>query len=178
MFMISRFMYDAAYKSQGHLKIEPYEIKYHINNFYYFRIGALKEGDKVIAIEKEFTLSPNDFQRVWSMERFEFSDRVFALFGNLSAMVEKGVQLVHSPSIDPGFKGSLALGIKNNSDKPVKIQLGERIGKIIFFDCADTFINVEQFVENVLKDKELEERQRAGDVILKAFTQLTEGNKK
>jgi len=178
MFMISRFMYDVAYKAQGHLKIEPYESAYHINNFYYFRLGALKEEDKVIKIEADYKLPPNGFQRIWSMERFEFSDRVFALFGNLSAMVEKGVQLIHSPSIDPGFSGSLALGLKNNSDIPVKIKPGDRIGKIIFFDCADTFINVEQFVENVLKDKELEERQRAGDVILQAFTTLTEGSKK
>src|SRR6266478_786017 len=137
MFMISRFMYDVAYRSHGYLKIEPYEPKFHISNFYYFRLGAIKEGDKVVQIkEGQLRIPSLGFIKVWSMERFELNDRVLGLFGNLSGLVDKGLQLINSPSIDPGFQGSLALGLKNNTNEPVTMAVGERIGKILFFDCA------------------------------------------
>ena len=174
MFMISKFMFDAAYANQKHLKIEPYEPKYHINNFYYFRFGGINEGGDVVNTNQDVEIAPNSFIRIWSLEKFELSDRIFALFGNLSAMVNKGLNLIHSPSIDPGFSGSLSLGLRNNLNVPVTLNAHEKIGKIIFFDCADTFVNVEQFVENVLKNKELEERRKAGEVILRAYSELTE----
>ena len=173
--MLSKFMFDAAYANQKHLKIEPYEPKHHINNFYYFRFGGIKEEGKVVNTNEDVEIAPHGFIQIWSLERFELSDRIFALFGNLSAMVSKGLDLVHSPSIDPGFSGSLALGLRNNLNVPVTLRALEKIGKIIFFDCADTFVNVEQFVANVLKNKELEERRKAGEVMLRAYTELTEG---
>jgi deoxycytidine triphosphate deaminase len=177
MFMLSKFMFDAAYANQKHLKIEPYEPKHHINNFYYFRFGGIKEEDKVVKTNEDVEIASHGFIQIWSLERFELSDRIFALFGNLSAMVSKGLDLIHSPSIDPGFSGSLALGLRNNLNVPVTLHPHEKIGKIIFFDCADTFVNVEQFVENVLKNKELEERRKAGEVMLRAYSELTEGKK-
>lgn len=170
-------MFDAAYDKQKLLKIEPYEPKHHINNFYYFRFGGVNEGDKVVRVNEDVEVAPNGFIQIWSLERFELSDRIVALFGNLSAMVSKGLDLIHSPSIDPGFSGSLALGLRNNLSVPVTLQAHDKIGKILFFDCADTFVNVEQFVENVLKNKELEERRKAGEVMLRAYSELTEGKK-
>jgi len=175
--MISKFMFDAFYHNQKHLEIEPYEPKHHINNFYYFRFGGVKEAAKVVRPNENVEVAPHGFMQIWSLERFELSDRIVALFGNLSAMVSKGLDLVHSPSIDPGFSGSLALGLRNNLDVPVILQAHEKIGKILFFDCADTFVNVEEFVENVLKNKELEERHKAGEVMLRAYSELTEGKK-
>lgn len=177
MFMLSKFMFDAAYANQKHLIIEPYEPLNHINNFYYFRFGGLKEGDKVVRANEDVEIAPHGFVQIWSLERFSLSERIVALFGNLSAMVSKGFDLIHSPSIDPGFSGSLALGLRNNLNVPVTLLSQEKIGKILFFDCADTFVNVEQFVQNVLKNKELEERRKAGEVMLRAYSELTEGNK-
>jgi len=177
MFMISKFMFDATYHNQKHLKIEPYEPKHHINNFYYFRFGGVKEGDKVVRVNEDVELASHGFIQIWSLERFELSDRIVALFGNLSTMVSKGLDLIHSPSIDPGFSGCLALGMRNNLSVPVTLQAQEKIGKILFFDCADTFVNVEEFVENVLKNKEIEERRKAGEVMLRAYSELTEGKK-
>ncbi len=174
MFMISKFMFDVAYANQRHLKIEPYEPKHHINNFYYFRFGGVKEGDKVVRANEAVEMAPHGFIQIWSLEKFELNERIVALFGNLSSMVSKGLDLIHSPSIDPGFSGSLALGLRNNLDVPVILQPHEKIGKILFFDCADTFVNVEKFVKNVLKNKELEERRKAGEVMLRAYAELIE----
>jgi deoxycytidine triphosphate deaminase len=176
MFMISKFMYDAVYSPREYLKIIPYEEKNHISNFYYFRLGARDDKGKPIKIDKTLTIPKNGFTTVWSLEEFTFGERVLGLFGNLSALVGKGLQLVHSPSIDPGFKGSLALGIKNNTSDPVDLAVGDRIGKILFFDVSDTIINAEEFLQNVLKQKELEERRRAAETMFKAYGDIMKGS--
>lgn len=168
-------MYDAAYKPRGFLSIEPYEEKNHISNFYYFRLGAEWRGGKVISIEDKLTIPKHVLITIWSMERFILSERILGIFGNLSELVMKGLQLVHSPSIDPGFAGSLALGIRNNNSQSVELAVGQRIGKILFFDVSDTIISAEDFLENVLKAKELEERKKAGEAILKSYEEWMKG---
>jgi len=175
MFMISKFMYDAAYKPRDFLNIEPYEEKNHISNFYYFRLGAEHRNGKLMTIEARLTIPKYGFVTVWSMERFKLSERILGIFGNLSELVLKGVQLVHSPSIDPGFIGSLALGIRNNNSHSVDISLGQNIGKILFFDVSDTIISAEDFLQNVLKAKELEERSKAGEAMLKTYADWMKG---
>ena len=172
MFMISKFMYDAVYSPREFLKINPYEAKNHIGNFYYFRLGAKDENGKAVPIDKRLTIPKNGFVSVWSLEEFSFGERVLGLFGNLSALVRKGLQLVHSPSIDPGFQGSLALGIRNNISEPINLVIGENIGKILFFDVSDTIINAEEFIQNVLKQKELAERRKAAETVLKTYSEL------
>ena len=174
MFMISKFMYDSYYKSNKYMDIEEYKVENHIENFYYFRLGAVKKGDKIKVINSTLTIPPNGFNTIWSLERFSCSQRVLGLFGNLSSLVEKGLQLIHSPSIDPGFIGNLSLGIKNNTSDSIDINVGDKIGKILFFDVSDSFVSVEKFLENSLIQKDLElrrniqlEMQRASFKILK-----------
>lgn len=172
MFMISKFMYDAAYKPRNFLSIEPYEQKNHISNFYYFRLGAEWRDGKVIPLEKRLAIPKYGFATIWSMERFKLGERILGIFGNLSELVLKGLDLVHSPSIDPGFDGSLALSIRNNTSRSIDILLGQRIGKILFFDVSDTIISSEDFVQNILKEKELVERKKAGEVMLKTYAEF------
>lgn len=176
MFMISKFMFDAAYKAQGHLVIDPYETRNHINNFYYFRLGGIKQNGKTIPIKNPISLRANSFNHIWSLESFQFNDRVFAFFGNVSSLVKIGVDLVHSPTIDPGFSGSLELGLRNNTDSEVVLDPYETIGKIIFFDCADTFLNVAEFVENALKESELSARKKAAELMLSAYSKLSDNS--
>ena len=80
MFMISRFMFDAAYKTQRHFRIDPYNPEYHINNFYYFRLGGLREADEAVPLTDLLEVKARAFLRIWSLERFELSDRVVAFF--------------------------------------------------------------------------------------------------
>jgi len=169
MFMISKFMYNVLYKPREYIKINPYEEENHISNFYYFRLGAINDNGNLVEIDKTLTIPKNGFITVWSLEEFIFGERILGLFGNLSALVGRGLQLVHSPSIDPGFTGCLSLGIKNNTSDPVDLAMGDRIGKILFFDVSDTIIDAEEFLQNVLKQKELEERSRAADTMIKAY---------
>ena len=182
MFMISRFMYDAIYKPRDFLKINNHEPTNHIGNFYYFRLGGRQENGQVIEGDESVIIPKNGFMKIWSLEEFVLSERVLGLFGNLSALVHQGLQLIHSPSVDPGFTGALALGIRNNTSKDMNLQVGERIGKILFFDVSDTFINAEEFLESVLKQKELDERTKAAETlkegyadILKKYQELLKG---
>ncbi|HKO44826.1 MAG TPA: hypothetical protein VJU84_16225 [Pyrinomonadaceae bacterium] len=165
--MISKFMFDAVYKRREFLTIEPYEVSNHVANFYYFRVGAQEESGKVIPIDTKLIIPKNGFVKVWSLEQFTLGERILGLFGNLSEFIDKGLQLVNSPSIDPGFNGSLVLGIKNNLDRPAVLKVGDRIGKILFFDVSDTFINAEEFLQNVLKQQELNNRREAAETIAK-----------
>lgn len=163
MFLISKFMFDAVYEQEGLIRITPYAVDYHISNFYYFRLGALKQGGEVEEIaDGKLTIEGNGFARIWSLERFELGQRILGMFGNSSSLVDKGLQLVHSPSVDPGFQGNLALGLRNNTKNDVSLDVGERIGKILFFDCADTFIDVEDFLENKLIEQDLKTREGVG----------------
>ena len=62
-----------------------------------------------------------------------------ALIGNQSSFpVNRGVQLLNGPSIDPGFNAPLDLALLNLSDEDVYLDLGDPIGKILFFDISDT----------------------------------------
>lgn len=63
-----------------------------------------------------------------------------ALFGQSSDLIKKGGQLLHSPFVDPMFKGKLEIGIKNISNKPIVLEYKKQIiGKISFFDISDTY---------------------------------------
>ena len=82
---------------------------------------------------------PGDIVHVESMEKFDISNKVMAIFGQLSGIKELGIQMVHSPFIDPCFRGRLYVGLANVSNKNTYIDLGDIIGKISFFDISDTY---------------------------------------
>src|SRR5437870_4574205 len=122
--MISKFMYDAVYQPRRFLQIEPYAEQNHISNFYYFRLGGIDhDGEVVRPVNGSLRVQGNSMLAVWSLEEFSLSERVLGLFGPTSDLVHKGLQLVHSPSIDPGFTGSLALGLKNNTGSAIDIDV-------------------------------------------------------
>jgi deoxycytidine triphosphate deaminase len=171
MFMISKLVYQAVFKP-GLLAIEPYEDANHLSNFYYFRLGAEARGEDVVPIKGDITIPKQGFVHVWSMERFTLSDRVLALFGDSTSFVKKGLNLVHGLSVDPGFNGSLLLGIRNNGLAPVVIRPGEIIGKIIFYDVSDSMLNVEEFLKSALTQEKLKQRDEAAEKILELYADL------
>lgn len=71
MFMISRFMFDAAYRDKGYFRINPYNPDNHINNFYYFRLGGVKKNDTVTPLADAIVIEPRAFLRIWTLETFE-----------------------------------------------------------------------------------------------------------
>lgn len=174
MFMISKFMYEAVYQPRGSLIIEPYTKGNHQANYYYFRLGARKQGADLIPIGDAGLIIPrHSFVPVWSLENFTLSERVLGLFGSLTALLERGLQLVNSLSIDPTFSGCLSLGIRNNTDNDEILHAGERIGKILFFDVSDTFYDAEGYLNN-LKRKDLSERAKVAEEMMRIGKQIIE----
>ena len=122
--------------------------------YYYFRLGKYirkwngkgkcyeyevigEDGDEV------FTIPPKGYVSIKSLERFYCSDKVLAMFGQISELPMGGLRLNHSPTIDPNFGkgklgGVLEMGIENLLNQPNRLKYAMPIGKISFFDISDT----------------------------------------
>lgn len=119
------------------------------DTFYYFHLGdriqiisPSKEKNFVnLREEKMFQIPPHALMKIWSKEHFTMGNRLLGLFSSASELVlRKGLSIIHSLSLDPGYSGYLELGLKNETDQHVIIKYGDRIGKILFFDVADTYV--------------------------------------
>jgi hypothetical protein len=116
------------------------------HTFYYFRLGSegLINGNPFkLSTDPEnklLTLQPDDFAVIKTHETFDISEKLIAIFGQSSDLTKKGLHLIHSPFIDPKFRGKLELGIKNISKNPITLEYQKQIiGKISFFDISDTY---------------------------------------
>lgn len=173
MFLISKFVYEAMEKSRLHetapyLKIENRLRENHLQTFYRFRFGAVDDGGKV-GSPSPLTLKRNSYANIWSLEAFKFSERVVGIFGHPSSLFKRGLELVHSPFIEPTFEGHLQLIIKNFSNQELVVNHGEIIGKIVFFDISDTIISAEDLLNEVQEDTHNQIRKKAMEAFTKAM---------
>jgi deoxycytidine triphosphate deaminase len=83
-----------------------------------------KVGDKVV-------LEPNEFVLVETMEKVNMPKDLLALILPRSSLFRCGVSL-HTAVVDPGFVGTLTFGMKNLSEHPFEIEIGSKIGQIVF----------------------------------------------
>lgn len=116
------------------------------HTFYYFRLGSegVINGNPFKlskdANNKKLTLQPDDYAIIKTHETFAISEKLISILGQSSDLTKKGLQLIHSPFIDPKFRGKLELGIKNINNKPISLEYKQQIiGKISFFDISDTY---------------------------------------
>jgi deoxycytidine triphosphate deaminase len=170
MFLLNhQLIQDYVESNSNILDIWDFEIEYLQHTFYYFRLGSegqingnpfkLGEGPGINLL----TIEHNDFAIIKSHETFILSDKVFAIFGQPSDLIKKGAQLLHSPFVDPKFKGKLELGIKNISNKPIILEYKKQIiGKISFFDISDTYPIVVNPHSQIAKKYD-ERKPRKGD---------------
>ena len=117
--------------------------------YYYFRLGKCvpkwngkgkyENGELGDDGNEVFVMPPKSYVPIRSLERFYCSDKVLAIFGQISDLALDGLRLNHSPTIDPNFAGFLEMGIENLLDWPVELAYGTTIGKISFFDISDTY---------------------------------------
>lgn len=114
---------------------------------YYFGIGR----DCEIYDREEFhltrmgngtpglTLPQGGYAIIKSNEVFMLSEKVLGILGPVSDLMRLGLELVHSPFIDPLFYGQLELGLWNRLPRTVTLSIGQIIGKVSFFDISDTY---------------------------------------
>ena len=97
---------------------------------YYFQLGRVAEvpgpdGFQAVNVEREgYILIPShSVARVESKEHFTLSDNTLALLGNTTSFQrEKQLQLLHGPTIDPGWKQRLGLAIYNMGNSPARVE--------------------------------------------------------
>jgi deoxycytidine triphosphate deaminase len=130
-----------------YLDIEDYDPRMLQHTSYYFRLGSVielvtQEERKLYRIDEEspfLTIEPGQYCIVKSLETFILSEKVLGIFGQVGDFVHSGLELVHSPYIDPLFHGALELGLGNRTLASVKVKFRQRIGKVTFFDISDTY---------------------------------------
>jgi len=166
MFLLSKDTLIRHGYLKNQIKIGNFKKDNLIKTFYYFRAGdtlkLLSPEEKIVDLEKveKATIPPNGFGLIKSREHFTFDSSIMAIFGNVSDLIKKGLQIVNSPSIDPGFEGNLTLGIKNLTDNPVDITFDEKIGKILFFNVADTVLDYGYLIDEPEISEKLSRRQK------------------
>lgn len=138
---------------------------------YYFRLGRVAEvsgpdGMQTVNVEREgfILIPPHSVARVESLEHFTMSDNTLAMLGNYTSFLrEKQLQLLHGPTIDPGWKQRLGLAIYNMGSSPTRVEYGERIGKAIFFDISDSALEEARLTQEAQRRaKELDRGTRFG----------------
>jgi len=83
-----------------------------------------KVGDKIVLEQNEFVL-------VETMEKVNMPKDLLALVLPRSSLFRCGVSL-HTAVVDPGFIGTLTFGMKNLSDHTFELEIGSKIGQIVF----------------------------------------------
>jgi deoxycytidine triphosphate deaminase len=130
-----------------YLDIENYDERSLQHTSYYFRLGEQYEllggtEPQIMRLTEDkpyLNLGPNGYAVVKSHEIFILSDKLIGIFGQRSRLAAQGLELVHSPFIDPLFRGRLVLGLSNRLPVAVRLRLGQIIGKVSFFDISDTY---------------------------------------
>ena len=128
------------------LYIKQFSQEFLEHTYYYFRLGELysrsrAEGpwNELSNKDRILTLEPGEYIRVKSFESFRLSSKIFAIFGASSKMIEFGLRLVHGPFVDPFYDNFLELGLQNHSTEQISLEFKQKLGKIVFFNIADTY---------------------------------------
>ena len=145
MFLLSEDLIQ-RYRKRKIIQIIDFDEEYLYPTCYYFRLGRVAEvpghdGMQTVNVEREgyILIPPHSVARVESLEHFTMSDNTLALLGNYTSFLrEKQLQLLHGPTIDPGWKQRLGLAIYNMGNSDARVEYGERIGKAMFFDISDS----------------------------------------
>jgi deoxycytidine triphosphate deaminase len=134
---------------------------------YYFRLGRMAEvpgddGTRTVNVERTgyIVIPPHSVASVESFEHFTMSDNTLALLGNYTSfMRDRNLQLLHGPTIDPGWHERLGLAIHNLGNNPQRIEFKDRIGKAMFFDISDSALEEARLTPEALRrERELERR--------------------
>jgi deoxycytidine triphosphate deaminase len=107
-------------------------------------------------------IPPHSVVSVESLEHFTLSDNTLALLGNITDFLrERNLQLLHGPTIDPGWKQRLGLGIYNLGNSDARVEYGQNIGKAMFFDISDSALEEARLTPEARR-RERELRREAG----------------
>lgn len=165
MFLLSELLIQ-RYMSRKLIQIIDFQKNNLYPTCYYFRLGRVAEvptpdGMHTVNVEREgyILIPPHSIASVESLEHFTLSDNTMAILGNYTSFLrERNLQLLHGPTIDPGWKQRLGLAIYNLGNSAARIEYGENIGKAMFFDITDSALEEARLTpEAQQRERELNE---------------------
>ncbi len=77
-------------------------------------------------------IKPGDYYLVSTLETLNTPKDLMPLIFPRTSLFRAGLLLLNSKT-DPGYKGTLTMGLKNLSEFDVKLQMGARICNVVFF---------------------------------------------
>jgi len=131
-----------------YLTIKNFSSKNLQHTSYYFRVGHIyqivhsaenKELKELTRENRILTIEPGQYVLIRTAEIFTLSEKVKAFVGSNGDAVSDGLLVNYSPFIDPLYDGWLEIGVKNLLDTKIHLKMGQKIGKLSFFDISDTY---------------------------------------
>jgi len=110
------------------------KVVYRLKNGGYLGVKDRRTPD-IEVVDKEVgrkvVLNPNEFVLVETMEKVNMPNDLSAIILPRSSLFRCGASL-HTAVVDPGYIGTLTFGMKNLSEFPFEIEIGSKIGQIVF----------------------------------------------
>jgi hypothetical protein len=158
-------MYEAHYYPKKEIIIGQFDDSLFTATYYYFRLGGVVDEGNVVPIKQALNLRKRELKRVFSLETFALSERTFAILGPCTELLFRGLKLHNSPTIDPGFSGSLEMLIENYTDEIVVLEPAMKVGKVVFFDISDSLLDLHQYMQLEKIKATWKTRHEAGQII-------------
>ena len=93
----------------------------------------LPEADEIKS--EEITLKPDEYLLIETQERVHMPKNLMARILPRSTLFRAGCSLI-TAVVDPGYYGTLTMGLKNLSGSAFRLEKGARIGQIVFEEVA------------------------------------------
>lgn len=100
-------------------------------------LGEFKKGKRK---QDWVTIKPGDYYLVSTLEKLNTPKDLMPLIFPRTSLFRAGLLLLNSKT-DPGYKGTLTMGLKNLSEFEVKLQIGARICNIVFYKIEGQSVN-------------------------------------
>lgn len=92
-------------------------------------IGKFHEGSNTQA---EIEIKPGEYLLISTIEQINTPKNLMPMVYPRSSLFRAGLLLLVTKT-DPGYRGTLTIGLKNLSEFPVKLQMGARICNVVFY---------------------------------------------
>lgn len=84
----------------------------------------------------DMTLQPDEFTLLRTAETVKVPEYLVAVVKGKSSIARLGVMVECAGFVDPGFRGTITLEVKNLTDKPITLKAGQKICQIIYLQLT------------------------------------------
>jgi deoxycytidine triphosphate deaminase len=92
-------------------------------------IGKFHEGAQT---QEEIEIKPGEYLLISTVEQINTPKNLMPMVYPRSSLFRAGLLLLVTKT-DPGYRGTLTMGLRNLSEFPVKLQMGARVCNVVFY---------------------------------------------